>query len=108
MMNGSSSLESIPAKARWTGKPSPSNPRGAVVTERTERTRVVGSTLGSLVSVRVSAVTAGMESSPGQMLRSQVFNPATFWIFPASVPDGPGQAAPGLDALAVEHERQRR
>src|SRR5918996_101996 len=40
-MNGSRSPRSTPAKARRTGKPSPSKPRGAVVTWRTGRGRAV-------------------------------------------------------------------
>ena len=59
-MNGSRSATSTPANARRTGKPSPSNPFGAVVTERTGRglTAVVGTVREGTVAV--SAVTAGM------------------------------------------------
>jgi hypothetical protein len=55
----------MPAKARRTGKPSPSNPEGAVVTDRTGRsTDASGS--GSVIagSLRGSAtVMAGIWSS---------------------------------------------
>src|SRR4051812_27160371 len=61
-MNGSRSARSTPAKARRTGKPSPSNPRGADVTPRTGRWRAsVGS--GSAIrgrTVMSSTTTAGM------------------------------------------------
>src|SRR3984957_21289371 len=61
-MNGSSWRRSTPAKARRTGKPSPSNPDGAVVTETTGRSTVVAAS-GSLTRGRTrmsSTVTAGM------------------------------------------------
>lgn len=58
-MNGSNSVISTPANARRTGKPSPSNPCGAVVTLLTLRARAVGSamTLGKIVMS--ATVTAG-------------------------------------------------
>ncbi|CAB4667270.1 unannotated protein [freshwater metagenome] len=70
MMNGSRIFFAIPANARRTGKPSPSKPLGAVVTERTGRS--VTSAPGELMraSVSVSAVTAGMRESfiDGQLI----------------------------------------
>ena len=45
-MNGSRSRRSTPANARRTGKPSPSKPDGAVVTERTRRRTVPGAGAG--------------------------------------------------------------
>lgn len=61
-MNGSSARRSTPANARRTGKPSPSNPCGAVVTETTGRaTLVVGSGVPTRGKVKTSStVTAGM------------------------------------------------
>src|SRR5262249_39759091 len=61
-MNGSSRARSTPAKARRTGKPSPSNPDGAVVTDATGRaTAAVGAGSGARGRARrSSAVTAGM------------------------------------------------
>src|SRR5438270_13837221 len=60
-MNGSSSSIDTPANARRTGKPSPSNPRGAVVTELTGRTTVrLGSRAVMRGSASVLAVTAGI------------------------------------------------
>ena len=67
-MNGSRSDRSTPAKARRTGNPSPSKPRGAVVTERTARVRTLVSgslTLGS--NKMLSTVTAGMEIIPASL-----------------------------------------
>src|SRR5687767_4452542 len=65
-MKGSSAARSTPAKARRTGKPSPSYPLGAVRTARTARARapgpdtaVRGRTVGS------STVTAGIVGSFG-------------------------------------------
>src|SRR6478609_9133525 len=87
MMNGSRSLRLMPANARRTGNPSPSKPRGAVVTETTGRgTVVVGSGRSTLGRARTfSTVTAGIGSSSGargeprrseQSLQQQVFHPA--------------------------------
>src|SRR4051812_15435185 len=61
-MKGSRTLRSTPANARCTGKPSPSKPRGAVVTEATGRSRcVTGSSIGMRGRVSgLSTVTAGM------------------------------------------------
>ncbi len=62
-MNGSRSRRSTPANARRTGNPSPSNPLGAVVTDRTGRAvpwagaTILGRTVGS------STVMAGMSAS---------------------------------------------
>src|SRR4029077_610368 len=61
--NGSRSRIPTPAKARVTGKPSPSNPLGPVVTDRTGRSvspSVAGFRRGN---VKVSAVTAGISAS---------------------------------------------
>ena len=59
-MNGSSTSFAMPAKARRTGKPSPSKPLGAVVSEINGRSwaSIVGASIRG--SVSVSAVTAGM------------------------------------------------
>ena len=63
-MNGSRSRRSTPANARRTGKPSPSKPDGAVVTERTRRRTVPGAGTGTRGRVVVSStVTAGMPAS---------------------------------------------
>src|SRR5215207_6896924 len=61
-MKGSSSACDSPAKARRTGKPSPSNPAGAVVTDRTGRsTELLGSGSATAGSARgFSTVMAGM------------------------------------------------
>src|SRR6476660_7973846 len=61
--NGSRSRIPTPAKARVTGKPSPSDPLGPVVTDRTGRSvspSVAGFRRGN---VKVSAVTAGISAS---------------------------------------------
>src|SRR4051812_3502276 len=63
-MNGSRSRRSTPANARRTGKPSPSTPDGAVVTERTRRRTVPGAGRGTRGRTVVSStVTAGMPAS---------------------------------------------
>src|SRR4051794_32781063 len=61
-MKGSRSARSAPAKARRTGKPSPSSPRGAVVTERTCRWRLVAGSGTAMRgrAVMSSTVTAGI------------------------------------------------
>src|SRR6476660_2337461 len=61
-MNGSRSARSTPAKARRTGNPSPSNPRGALVMLRTGRGRATaGSGSGTRGRmVMSSTTTAGM------------------------------------------------
>src|SRR4051812_1425989 len=60
-MNGSRSRRSTPAKARRTGKPSPSKPDGAVVTDRVRRRTVPGAGSGTRGRVVVSStVTAGI------------------------------------------------
>src|SRR6266487_1124710 len=73
-MNGSSRARSTPAKARRTGKPSPSNPDGAVVTGATGRSAAtVGS--GSVTRGRTrmsSTVTAGMTTPQSCALAGQV------------------------------------
>src|SRR5881394_4096104 len=65
-MYGSSRARSTPAKARRTGKPSPSNPDGAVVTDATGRSAAaVGSGSGTRGRTRMSStVTAGMTTPP--------------------------------------------
>src|SRR5215471_21756885 len=65
-MNGSSRARSTPAKARRTGKPSPSNPDGAVVTDATGRSATaVASGSGTRGRTRMSStVTAGMTTPP--------------------------------------------
>src|SRR5690242_18898233 len=61
-MNGSRSSRATPAKARRTGKPSPSKPRGAVVIERTGRRTACGVMAVMRGSARVlETVTAGIE-----------------------------------------------
>src|SRR6266536_2947271 len=74
-MNGSSRARSTPAKARRTGKPSPSNPDGAVVTDVTGRSAAaVGS--GSVTRGRTrmsSTVTAGMTTPQSCALAGQAF-----------------------------------
>src|SRR5207247_2333133 len=59
-MNGSSASSGTPAKARRTGKPSPSNPEGAADTLATGRSTAPAAGPGRRGRVRVSAVTAGM------------------------------------------------
>src|SRR5438128_4053420 len=63
---GSRARRSTPANARRTGKPSPSRPVGAVVTDATGRSRAtIGSTLGMCGSVNgFSTVTAGISGPP--------------------------------------------
>src|ERR1022692_1913181 len=71
-MNGSSARMSTPAKARRTGKPSPSYADGAVVRASTGRSAATARS-GSWTrgSTRVSlTVTAGMMSSSGEALRT--------------------------------------
>src|SRR3954471_4256252 len=64
-MNGSRSRRSTPAKARRTGKPSPSNPDGAVVTDRTRRRTVPGAGAGTRGRAVVSStVMAGIGRAP--------------------------------------------
>src|SRR4051794_38573371 len=64
-MNGSSSSTGTPAKARRTGKPSPSKPEGAVVSRRTARNSVVGASSGRRGSTRTSStVMAGISGLP--------------------------------------------
>src|ERR1700709_1879990 len=63
-MNGSSAARSTPAKARNTGKPSPSKPRGAVVTDSTGRW-LVDAGSGTAIrgrTVRSSTVMAGIRT----------------------------------------------
>ncbi len=62
-MNGSRSRRSTPAKARRTGKPSPSKPCGAVVTDRTGRSTEPAAGAAIRGRLRGSAVTAGMVTS---------------------------------------------
>src|SRR5215218_10595279 len=59
-MNGSRSARSTPANARRTGNPSPSKPCGAVVTDRTVRSRAPGDGADRWGNVVGSAVTAGI------------------------------------------------
>src|SRR6266498_6137670 len=66
--NGSSARRSTPAKARRTGKPSPSRPEGAVVTEITGRSAAWGPGSGTRGRAMVSLVTAGIVRPP--VLRS--------------------------------------
>src|SRR4051794_11558532 len=73
---GSRAPGATPAKARFTGKPSPSNPVGAVVTDRVRRGRASGPGELTAGSRRVSStVTAGM-SFPTS-LRAQQFPAGT-------------------------------
>src|SRR5215218_1076156 len=68
--NGSRAARSTPAKARRTGKPSPSNPEGAVVTETTGRSTASAATEDSLGRAIVSAVTAGIGTSHDRCTRN--------------------------------------
>src|SRR5437764_8535360 len=61
-MKGSSASTGTPAKARRTGKPSPSKPDGAAVTPATGGSTAPAAGSGRRGRVRVSAVTAGMAS----------------------------------------------
>src|SRR5689334_23457145 len=64
-MNGSRSRRSTPANARRTGKPSPSCPDGAVVTDRTVRSTACGPGGEIRGSVVTSAtVMAGIAAPP--------------------------------------------
>src|SRR5688500_10586678 len=65
-MKGASSVSGTPAKARRTGKPSPSKPLGAVTRRRTARYSVVAvSSLGSRGRTSTSStVMAGMIGTP--------------------------------------------
>src|SRR4051794_29417894 len=60
--NGSRSVRLTPAKARRTGKPSPSKPLGALVRARTDRS-VASPDTGNLGRLSGSADTAGMRPS---------------------------------------------
>src|SRR3954463_9209733 len=73
-MNGSSRLRSTPAKARRTGKPSPSKPCGALVTERTGRWRsgAASRTRARVVTCATVMAGIGKPSNP-----SNVFDCAT-------------------------------
>src|ERR1700729_2930197 len=58
--NGSSAALLTPAKARTTGNPSPSWPRGPVVIERTGRSVSMGPAADTRDKANVSAVIAGI------------------------------------------------
>src|SRR4051794_709867 len=73
-MKGSSRLMSTPAKARRTGKPSPSKPCGALVTERTGRWRSVAASRTRSRVVTSSTVMAGIGKTSNP---SNVFDSAT-------------------------------
>ena len=62
--NGSRVVRSTPANARRTGKPSPSRPLGAVVTETTRRSAASGPGPGTRGRAIVSLVTAGIARPP--------------------------------------------
>src|SRR5579884_1179884 len=89
-MNGSRSAWGTPAKARRTGNPSPSKPRGAVVTERTGRRRSCGCSCASLGKARrLSTVTAGIS-----------FRTKLQWrLFPVVADVAPFRGASGGDQL---------
>jgi hypothetical protein len=83
---------STPAKARRTGKPSPSRPEGAVVTETTGRSVASGPGSGTRGRAIVSAVTAGIA------LASRPFAQVFLSIEPAMVADA---TFAGCNAAAV-------
>src|ERR1700709_711278 len=88
--SGSRSRRSTPANARRTGKPSPSKPDGAVVTDRTRRRTVRGAGSGTRGrAVGSSTVTAGM---PASLVEGST-NTDPSRAAPRSVPD---PAAPGI------------
>src|SRR4051812_264950 len=94
-MNGSRSRRSTPAKARRTGKPSPSKPDGAVVTDLTRRRTVPGAGSGTRGSVVVSStVMAGIADllELRVQLALTVARPAAE-IFPLAVAIAGGEAA---------------
>src|SRR5215207_5294756 len=80
--NGSRAARWTPANARRTGNPSPSNPVGAVVTERTGRPAAVGSTAEIRGRATVSALMAGMNApwgvEPHPFLSARMLAYATF------------------------------
>src|SRR5579875_2640662 len=89
-MNGSRSRTETPANARTTGKPSPSYPRGPVVTCLTGRSVSPSVAAATRGRVRVSAVMAGMaclldelQSWTSQWLRLQLYDTSTRAARPA-------------------------
>src|SRR5262245_38140890 len=83
-MNGSRCRRSTPANARRTGKPSPSKPDGAVVTERTWRSRASTVGAGSFGRVKGSALTAGMSGL--QIVAITTINADRARVFPVTGP----------------------
>src|SRR5919199_4939383 len=103
-MNGSRSASDTPANARRTGKPSPSKPRGAVVIDRTGRSRVrVGSSEVMRGRVSVFAVTAGIAKGvtgrPAGLFLRAVRAVAQLGR------DGPGRLDQGRQELALHRPR---
>src|SRR5919197_3016879 len=84
--NGSSAGRGTPAKARRTGKPSPSRPLGAVVTDSTGRSTAVGLGSGTRGRATVSALMAGM-TAPWRYQGSSV--PSARILAYATFPVGP-------------------
>src|SRR5689334_9922927 len=116
-MNGSRSFRSTPAKARRTGKPSPSYPLGAVVTDFTARSRATagsgwwmrGSTVMSLTVTAGIGVSSGSDSSRINYLTEPRQGRAVFpvvrmadsCLVTAQILDGKATAAAIKDELKV-------
>src|SRR5437762_2324309 len=96
---GSRSARSTPANARRTGKPSPSNPAGAVVTERTGRSRAPSRGRGRRSKlVRSSTVIAGIRVSlPSSNATRRV-----------GIPPGIARAVLRDDAAVARHATEHR
>src|ERR1700742_231167 len=97
--NGSSSAFEPPANARTTGNPSPSWPRGPVVTERTGRSVSVGPAAVTLGKVNVSAVIAGIS---GLLFSDTRYNRTAVRLFRDALPGALRGVLLGGRALVVQ------
>src|SRR6516162_7925370 len=95
-MNGSSWARSTPANARRTGKPSPSKPDGAVVTESTGRSAAAaGSGSWTRGSTRMSGtVIAGMTSPSAWALAFRLTLVVPTMVDSSTFPLGAGAVLP--------------
>src|SRR5215210_6385292 len=92
-MKGSRSARSTPAKARRTGKPSPSNPLGALVMPRTPRSTPGPTTMRGR-TVRSGTVMAGMATSRGVVADSTIAS-----VTPREAPVFPGRRRESAEQL---------
>src|SRR6266496_3405678 len=97
--NGSRVARSTPAKARRTGKPSPSRPLGAVVTDATGRSTASGPGWGTRGRAIVSVVTASDELSRARV--SIWARPVRSWGERREVPARHEEDPMGQDLLSV-------